>query len=102
MINQLANFITMPIKEFCAVTCLSSTTVRRMLADGELQCARVGKKRFLIVVQSYYDFLAKQQKEGVPEYDAAQKARAASLKSKENKRAAKRTEDLRLADEIGI
>jgi hypothetical protein len=78
----------LPIPEFCAVTGLGKTLVRAMIADGRLQSYRAGKKKLLVVVQSYLDLIAKQQADGVPEYDTAQKARAVRKANLEARRTA--------------
>src|SRR4051794_10262225 len=75
----LTGYITLPIPEFCSVTGLGQTLVREMVKDGRLQAYRAGKKRLLVVVQSYLDLVAKQQAEGVPEYNAPKKAIAARM-----------------------
>jgi len=87
-------YITLGIPEFCSVTGLGSTLVRAMLKDGRLQGVRLGKKRLLVVVQSYLDLVAKQQTEGVPEYDGAKKAREVRTANYEARQAAKPGVDL--------
>ena len=94
MLPQLGQYITLPIKDFCSISRLGDTTVRQMVKDGQLQAARIGKKRLMIVVQSYLDFLAKQQAEGVPEYDVAQKARATRMANHEARQRGKPGVDL--------
>ena len=98
MLLPLTGYITLPIPEFCAVTGLGRTLVREMLKDGRLQAYRAGKKKLLVVVQSYLDLVAKQATEGVPEYDTAQKARAVRMANHEARQGAKREKPNLLAD----
>ena len=69
--------ITASIHHFCMYTGLGQTLVREMIADGRLEAVRVGKKKIVIVMQSYLDWLEKQKAEGLPEYAPTQKAVAA-------------------------
>ena len=91
----LTGYITLPIPEFCSVTGLGKTLVREMISDGRLQGYRAGTKKLLVVVQSYLDLVAKQQAEGVPEYDAPKKAIAARMANHEARRRSKPGVDLK-------
>ena len=62
-----------PIGPFSVKEGVGSTTLRKMIADGHIRAFRVGRK-LMIDVASYREFIAKQQTEGVPEYDATKKA----------------------------
>ncbi len=72
--TQLDDYITLPINEFCTFTGIGRTLCRQMLADGRLRAVRVGAKKILVDVSSYREMIAKQAKEGLPEYTAPHKA----------------------------
>src|ERR1051325_7362107 len=87
----LPHYISLPLNEFWAISGLGNTLVREMIKDGRLQSVRVGKKRLLIVVKSYLDFIEKQQVEGVPEYERTQPAIEARKQKLEARRKDTRT-----------
>src|SRR4051812_44720753 len=100
MLLPLDKYITLPINEFCSVTGLGATLVRQMIKDGRLSCYRAGRKKLLIVVQSYLDLIAKQQAEGDPGYAHTAKAIEARMaKRAEAKRAAADRPSL---EEVGL
>jgi hypothetical protein len=74
MISSSSYPVTCSIRQFCALTSLGETLVREMVADGRLQSVRIGKKKILIVMQSYFDLIAKQQAEGTPDSLVTEKA----------------------------
>jgi len=93
MLLPLDKYITLPIHEFCSVTGLGSTLVREMIRDGRLKSFRAGRKKLLIVVQSYLDLIAKQAVEGDPGYGHTKNAVAA-------RRANRKKMELEKADEL--
>jgi hypothetical protein len=70
--------ITATVANFCQMTDLGRSLVYEMIADGRLQTVRAGKRRILIVLESWRREIERQAKEGVPDYlpvKAAQEAR---------------------------
>jgi hypothetical protein len=53
--------ISMPLVPFCSATGLGRTTVYSLIAAEEIKSVTVGKRR-LIIIQSYLDFLERQEK----------------------------------------
>lgn len=74
--TTIDEYFTLSIREFCRRSGMGETLCRGMIADGRLRSVRVGKKKILVDVASWREYLRKQAVEGVPEYDVAQKARA--------------------------
>lgn len=84
MLNEA---ITLPIKDFCRANGMGETLCREMLRDGRLQAVRVGKKKLVVVVDSWREYVRKQVAEGTPEYNrtgpavAARQAKRAEAKA---------------------
>ena len=85
--HLISEFITLPVDEFCEKTGLGETLVREWIKDGRLKAFRAGKKRLLVVVQTYLDLVQKQMREGVPEYDVTRKAREVQQQKREERKA---------------
>ena len=63
-----------------------------MIKDGRLKGYRAGKKKLMVVVQSYLDHVEAQNAQGMPEYEgatAARKARDANHEARKAKGKAK-------------
>jgi hypothetical protein len=100
---MLHDMITASIPRLSQMTDLGQTFIREKIADGTFQAVRVGKKRILVVVQSYLDYIDKQKAEGVPEYNATKKA-IATRQAIAAKRQAERAEAERrpTLEEVGL
>jgi uncharacterized protein (DUF2336 family) len=90
----VSDYITLPVPEFCTITGLGQTLVRAMISDGRLQGYRAGKKKLMVVVQSYLDHVEAQNAQGMPEYEGAMKAVAARKAKQAEREAAKSGVDL--------
>src|SRR5690348_13160619 len=86
-LHLISEYITLPIDEFCEKTGLGETLVREWIKDGRIKAFRAGKKRLLVVVQSYLDLVQKQMREGMPEYDVTRKAREVQREKREERKA---------------
>jgi excisionase family DNA binding protein len=87
-------YFSLPIAEFCRRAGIGQTLCREMIADGRLRAVRAGKKKVLIDVTSWREYMQRQAEHGTPEYDVAQKARAARMANYEARRKAKPDVDL--------
>jgi excisionase family DNA binding protein len=89
--------ITASIHQFCMYTGLGQTLVREMIADGRLEAVRVGKKKLIIIMQSYLNWLEKQKAEGLPEYSPTEKAVATRKQNQAERKAAEAEDTLAAA-----
>jgi hypothetical protein len=111
---DLKNFFTLDVNSFSHRSGIGITTIRAMIADGRLEAVRIGKKKLLVVVQSYLDYLEKEAAKGTPEYEGVKAAHAARKRQIEDglrrpgpglraeARQEKLTEAEALLDEIGL
>ena len=90
-----ADPIGCPIFTFCIREGIGSTTVRKLIADGSIKAFRVGRK-LMVDVRSYREFVAKQLREGMPEYTATEKA----IEARQRKRAEAKHEPT--LEELGL
>ncbi|MGC2200036.1 MAG: hypothetical protein WA633_07815, partial [Stellaceae bacterium] len=63
--TELANRITMRLRPFCEATGLGPSKVYELIAAKEIESFTAGKAR-LIVVQSYFDYIKRQQQNAPP------------------------------------
>jgi hypothetical protein len=69
-------YFTMPIAEFCRRAGIGQTLCRQMIADGRLRAVRAGKKKLLIEVASWREYIQRETERGTTEYPKTEKARA--------------------------
>lgn len=93
---QVDEFYTLSVREFCLRASLGETVVREMLKDGRLRAVRVGKK-LLVDVASWREYMQRQRKEGVPEYDHTRPALEARMRKR-----AEAVETRPTLEEIGL
>ena len=77
MPNEVPNpefYFSLSVPEFCLRTGMGQTLCREMIADGRLRAVRVGRKKLLIDVSSWREYLQRQAEHGVPEYSKTEKA----------------------------
>lgn len=79
-------YMSLPVREFCRLSGMGETLVRQMIADGRLRAVRVGKKKLLVDVESWREYMRKQALEGTPEYDRTRPA----VEARQTKRSAKK------------
>lgn len=87
---MIEEYFSLPIVEFCRRAGIGQTLCREMIADGRLRAVRAGKKKLLVDVGSWREYMQRQATAGVPEYNVSGKAVEA--------RKAKRAEKVDLAD----
>src|SRR5215469_11879606 len=63
----IEDYISLPVRKFCDLTGIGDTMCRQMIADGRIRAVRVGKKKLLIDVASWREYMHRQAVEGVPE-----------------------------------
>ena len=78
------DYISLPIREFCRVTGMGETLARQMIADGRLRAVRVGRKKLLVDVESWREYMRKQAADGTPEYRGTGPAIAARQAKRED------------------
>jgi hypothetical protein len=88
---------TLGLTPFCYYSGLGQTLVREMISDGRLKAVRIGKKKILIEVQSYFDYLEKLKAEGLPEYSPTKKAVATRKQKLADRKTAEADDTLAMA-----
>ena len=68
-------YFTMPIADFCRRAGIGQTLCRQMIADGRLRAVRAGKKKLLIEVASWREYIQRENERGTTEYPKTEKAR---------------------------
>jgi len=74
-------YFTLPIAEFCRRAGIGPTLCRQMLADGRLRGVRAGKRKLLVEVASWREYIQRETERGTTEYT---KTAPAIAKRKEN------------------
>ena len=83
---MIEEYFSLPIAEFCRRAGIGQTLCREMVADGRLRAVRAGKKKLLIDVASWREYMQRQAAEGATEYNVTRPAVAARKANREKEK----------------
>jgi excisionase family DNA binding protein len=92
----------LPINVASVEWSIGGTTLRKMIADGRLRAVRVGTKKLLIEVESWHEYLAKHNADGVPEYTGPTRGREVRMANAAAKRKGKPAKGEVNLEELGL